>query len=274
MQVVQSIDSHRDEIGVRSACHVDLVWRHVMRGPEMQLDKGFLRVITGELHPMGNLAIVSSPSDAAITQAAIGPLVDTDLPVALLYSRGASDAIAQSLVGLGFQAAPMPAMAIDIERVATTSLPDGCAFLRVGVDESDEWAEAMADGFALPLGLARRFAPKVEGADMAPDATIQFFAVVKDGRQVATTMLYLADGLAGIYCVATLPGERGKGLAAHLTAEALRLAHRAGYRVGVLQSSPSGHPVYRRLGFEDVSTVPMFVRQGNRLSSSDRRAAS
>ena len=118
----------------------------------------------------------------------------------------------------------------------------------------------MAVGYGLPVGLARLFSPEVLGADMAPDAGTQFFSVVKDGRAVATTLLYLADGLAGIYCVATLPDERAKGLAAHLTAEALRRAQRLGYRVGVLQSSPAGHSVYLRLGFEDLATVPMFVR--------------
>jgi ribosomal protein S18 acetylase RimI-like enzyme len=73
-------------------------------------------------------------------------------------------------------------------------------------------------------------------------------------------MLYLADGLAGIYCVATLPEERSKGLGAHATAEALRVAQALGYHVGVLQSSSAGHGVYLRLGFGDYATVPMFIR--------------
>ena len=160
---------------------------------------------------MGNLAVVSNPADAAITEAAIGPLVESNLPVAVLYSRGVSDAIAQTIVALGFHSDAMPAMAVDIERVGATSLPDGYEFVRVGIDESDGWADALAEGYELPAGLARRFSPETLGADTAPDAAVQFFAVVKDGRQVATTMLYLlADGLAGIYCVATLPDERAR----------------------------------------------------------------
>lgn len=73
-------------------------------------------------------------------------------------------------------------------------------------------------------------------------------------------MLYLADGLAGIYCVATLPAERGKGLGAHVTAESLRAALPLGYGVGVLQATEAGHGVYRGLGFTDVGSVPMFIR--------------
>ena len=77
---------------------------------------------------------------------------------------------------------------------------------------------------------------------------------------VATSMLYLANGLAGIYCVTTLAAERGRGLGAHLTAEALRAAGRLGYGVGVLQASTAGRSVYLGLGFRDVGSVPTFIR--------------
>ena len=102
--------------------------------------------------------------------------------------------------------------------------------------------------------------PEVLEVNPARDAKTQFFGVRRDGRLVATSMLYLANGLAGIYCVATMPEERGKGLGAHVTAEALRAAHRIGYRVGVLQSSEEGHSVYLGLGFADLGSVPMFIR--------------
>ena len=44
------------------------------------------------------------------------------------------------------------------------------------------------------------------------------------------------------------------------TAEPLRIAHRLDYRVGVLQASDEGHPVYRRIGFVDVGAVPLYLR--------------
>lgn len=91
---------------------------------------------------------------------------------------------------------------------------------------------------------------------MAPTAQTQFFAVLRDGQPVSTSLLYLADGLAGIYSVSTLPEERGKGFGAHATAEALRAAFTLGYRVGVLQFfrrrqlglSPAGSRTWGRCG--------------------------
>ncbi len=77
---------------------------------------------------------------------------------------------------------------------------------------------------------------------------------------MATSALFLGDGLAGVYCVATLPQERRKGFGAFATAEPLRRVRDLGYRVGILQSSEPGHPVYRRIGFRDVGGVPLYVR--------------
>ena len=102
--------------------------------------------------------------------------------------------------------------------------------------------------------------PEVHKLHEAPDARVQHFGIRVGERMVVSAQLYLANGLAGIYCIATLQDERGKGLAAHITAETLRVAHQIGYRVGVLQSSPAGHSVYQRLGFRDVGAVPMFIR--------------
>ena len=259
--IVQSIDSNRDAVGAGAARHLDLAFRHMMHGPGTEQNANFIRVVTGELHPLGNVAIVSSRGDLEVMRTAAGPLVKDNLPAAMIYPGGVTDAVTQSVVALGFATASMPAMAVDIGGMPATALPPGYAFARIGAgDDGRAWSETLAVGYGLPTGLARLFSPDVLGADMAPGAAMQFFAILRNGRPVATSLLYLADGLAGIYCVATLPEERGKGLGAHVTAEAVRRGGQLGYRVGVLQSTPAGHPIYLGLGFEDMAEVPMFVR--------------
>jgi len=260
--IVGSIGSCGDAIDTRAARHLELAFRHMMRGPGTEHDESFIRLVTGEPHPLGNVAVVSDAGNLATTQAAIGPLLSCDFPAAVLYPNGVSESVARSVAALGFESqGAMPAMAVDIERMAATALPPGYDWARIGAgDDGRGWAEALAVGYGLPQGVARLFSPESLGADLAPGARTQFFAILRDGRAVATSLLYLADGLAGIYCVATLPDERGKGLGAHVTAEALRIAHHLGYGVGVLQSSPAGHSVYLGLGFEDLGEVPMFVR--------------
>jgi GNAT superfamily N-acetyltransferase len=248
------------DIGARAARHLDLVFRSLADGSGVERNAQFMRLLTGELHPMGNLAILSVPDDPESTAAAVRPLLERNLPAAAIFVNGVSAPVAAALAAEGFHPDSMPAMAVAIEQLAPTQLPLGYAFEPIAASDSKGWTEALAAGYAIPLDLARIFSPEVLQVDATPAATTQWFAIVRDGRAVATTLLYLADGLAGIYCVATLPAERGKGLGAHVTAEALRRAHALGSRVGILQSSAAGHSIYLRLGFEDKLTIPMFIR--------------
>ncbi len=260
--IVQSIASAREVIGTRAAQHLDLTFRQLMSRQGAELGDGYLRMMTGEPHPLGNVAIVSDPAELRTTTTAIAPLLACRVPTSVLFPRGLSAAVTQSLVASGYESmGAIPAMAVDLDRMPATALPPDYDWARIGDGEDGRaWTDAFAAGYDLPRGLARLFSPECLGADMAPDAHIQFFAIHHNGRLVATSLLYLADGLAGIYCVATLADKRGKGLGAHITAEPLRIAQRLGYRVGILQSSTAGHPVYLRLGFADFASVPMFVK--------------
>ena len=260
--ITRSIELDRDGIGLRAARHMERVFRTLTAGNGGESKDNYFRWITREPHPLGNVVFQSVESDAASAREAIEPLLAEDLPSAVLFPTGLSADAANSLIAAGFSDSPaIPAMAVDIERLPPTKLPDGYLFTRVTAGRQGEaWADTLAIGYGLPIGLARRFSPAVIGADMAGDARTQFFAVVHDERIVATSMLFLDDGLAGIYSVATLQDERGKGIGGYATAQPLRVAHALGYHVGVLQSSQAGHSVYLGLGFIDVGEVPMFTR--------------
>ena len=258
-----SIAEAGEEIGGIACRHLETVFRDLLAGPDVVREGAFLRLVTGEAHPFGNLAIVSAPGGLEATRAAIEPLAGLAAPSAVLFPAAeVDDETAAFLADRGFGShGSMPAMAVDIDRLAPTSLPAGYRFERVTTeDEGEEWAARFAIGYELPVPVARLFSPALIEVDPASDAPVQFFVVRKGDAIVGTSVLYLADGVAGVYCVATVPEERGKGLGAHATAEPLRLAHGLGYRVGVLQSSEMGHGVYRRLGFEDVGGVPIYVR--------------
>jgi GNAT superfamily N-acetyltransferase len=260
--IVESIESMGAATGTRAARQMDIAFRRMMSGPGSEQTDRWFRLITGEKHPMGNVALISARDDLESTLEAIGPLIDCGAPAAAIFTAGVSQAVSDAVKARGFSTqASMPAMAVDIDAMRPTALPPGYEWARIGGGaEGRAWAAALALGYGLPQPLADLFAPDALGVDMAGDAPVQFFAVLRDGRPVSTSLLYLEDGLAGIYCVSTLPEERQKGLGAHATAEALRVARRLGYRVGVLQSSGAGHPVYLQLGFGDYAQVPMLIR--------------
>ncbi len=245
-----------------AAAHMERAFRYILRGPNVTAEPGFVRLITGEPHPFGNFAVFSETAAPAEMQAAMGPLVECGAPAALLLTAPASDATAKLLADSGFVSDhPMPAMAVETDVLGATSLPPGYTFSRVGEGaESDEWAGQFSVGFEIPHAVGEAFSPNAVHATTAADAPIQYFAIRKGGKMVCTSLVYLADGVAGIYCVATIPEERGRGLAAHVTAEPLRLLRRLGYNVGVLQSTAAGHSVYRRLGFKEFGELGFYVR--------------
>lgn len=79
------------------------------------------------------------------------------------------------------------------------------------------------------------------------------------GDPVSTAAVFPAAGVAGIYCVATLPGHRGKGYAEAIVRHALIHAREQwGIERTILQSSPQAVSLYRRIGYETVTQFLVY----------------
>lgn len=259
---ISSIGSNR-AVAEAIGQHMDAVFRSLKGDPPAQSTAGYVRLITHEPHPLGNFVLLTDGTDVAAARAGVEPLVASSAPAAVILTGLACSADVDAyLAGHGFAAhEPLPAMAITIATLGPTVLPKDHELIRVNRGpEARAWTEAFAIGYELPLRVARAMSPETIEVSPFPDAPLQFFAIRRAGRIIGTSMLALHDGLAGVYCVATVPEERGRGIGAHATAEALRRAGSLGYRVGVLQSSEAGHRVYRRLGFAEYGGVPIYIR--------------
>jgi ribosomal protein S18 acetylase RimI-like enzyme len=150
----------------------------------------------------------------------------------------------------------MPVMAIDVTTVDEVETP---AALKIRpMTDRDELRDYVR-AYAGPLGF--------DGADI--EAVVdreQNFAypdVVRlagfaDGRVVGTCTLSLGTEVAALYCIATDPDHRRRGIATALTREALRIARTSGRRIVTLQASREGEPVYRAIGFETVTRYRLF----------------
>lgn len=79
-----------------------------------------------------------------------------------------------------------------------------------------------------------------------------------DGVPVASSAMVLDSGVAGIYAVATIPEARRKGIGRLMTEFPLFEARQAGYRVGILQASSMGYPIYKKMGFKDVCKFSIY----------------
>lgn len=256
-----SINAIGAPIGAVIAGHIFRAFRSMMCGPDAEIERQFVRLVTGEPHPFANFVCMAHPASADTTKLAIAPLIGCGAPAAALFTGPVTGDAAAALADAGFEPHDgMPAMAVDIDRLPPTALPAGYTFARANnPGQRADWSEAFTAGYGLPARVGPAFCAGV-GVDARDASTLQYFWILHHGAPVATSALFLDNGVAGIYAVATLAERRGKGLGAFLTAEPLRIASRLGHRVGVLQASADGHPVYRRLGFTDFGALPLFVR--------------
>lgn len=234
--------------------------RSHLRGEHCTLAPGFVRFQTGEMHPFANFAAIRESTDIASLHDAIAPLCRSGAPSAVIVPGAIDPPLLTLLTSEGYEVAePMPAMAVDLDGVAEISLPAGYSFEEIGPDRDGPWCDAMARGYGIPRTSADQMGPSAMSEARVGEGS-RSFAIVKGGEIVATSAMFLAGGLAGIYCVATLEQERGKGLGGAATALPLALARSLGYRTGILQASRMGESVYRRLGFETFGGLTLFAR--------------
>ena len=95
-----------------------------------------------------------------------------------------------------------------------------------------------------------------------PGNTFHIVLGLLDGVPVGTSNMFLGAGVAGIMFVATLPAARRRGVGAALTLGPLFEARQMGYRLGILQSSEMGYPVYRQLGFQHLTSMENYYWPG------------
>jgi GNAT superfamily N-acetyltransferase len=163
------------------------------------------------------------------------------------------------------QVGDSPGMALDLE--GWTSGADASAPAPVGVtiepvtDEAGlrRWREVQQRGLGLDDESTDAWwiAHRRPGFD--PDLPLLNWVASLDGVPVAAAALFVGAGVAGIYNVCTVPEARGRGIGGAVTRTALEDAVSRGLRLAVLGASEMGHPVYRHLGFEDVSRLRSYA---------------
>lgn len=93
------------------------------------------------------------------------------------------------------------------------------------------------------------------------DTTVpwRYYLGVKNGRAVATSLLFLGKTSVSVNWVVTVPEARKQGIGAIMTLAALRDARAEGYSYAILTASPFGERIYKRIGFESYCTISKYI---------------
>ena len=154
-----------------------------------------------------------------------------------------------------------PGMAVELTSLRAPPVKPAGLSIRFAHDETTwrAWSIAMALGFGA-LSPDEQYV-QAWCTILRHGTTGQTLAYTGwlDGQPVATALLFLAAGAAGIYLVTTIPEARRKGIGAHMTWHALHQARDMGYRIGVLEASAMGLNVYRSLGFQEYCRIATYL---------------
>jgi hypothetical protein len=140
------------------------------------------------------------------------------------------------------------------------ALPPGVDIRRV---ESDTDALAFAEvmdaaygTYGMPPGTC---APQLGRRSALYAPHVVTFLARLDGKPAAGSMVIATHGVGGVYWVGTTPEARGRGLAELCTRRAGNAGFELGARIAALQASVMGEPIYRRMGYVEVTRYPTFV---------------
>jgi len=189
--------------------------------------------------------------DLAATAAAVGSyFTDRKLPFQLTFREGGRDPSIENLESTGWRRKPEPIPGMTLAMPASPGKPPtGLAIQEVGTHEQlVGFREAAFRGFGYPVSAARIFLNE----RMLALPQVRLYAGLVDGAVVSTSMLIATGVVAGIYWVATLEQQRGRGYGEALTWAAIAGGREFGCRIASLQASKLGQPVYARMGFEHV----------------------
>lgn len=164
--------------------------------------------------------------------------------------------LAEQLQARGFFSEFAPGMAADLHTVDFDVPPPAGLKIRLVADESAmaDWLRVLVVGSSFPTEIERVLFDLLERLGFHVNPTVRFFLGTLNDQPVSTSMLFLGGGIAGIYCVTTVPGVRQRGIGTALTLAAMREGLAGGYHVAGLQSSEMGLRAYQRLGFREYCT--------------------
>ena len=167
----------------------------------------------------------------------------------------ADDELLAAPVTLGLEREPWPMPGLVMTPIPAAPPPaGGVSVRRVGVEEHAQFIQVLNES-GLPLQTSlRAFA-----AHMLGEPDLAMFVGYVDGRPVGSSVAVGTPDAGGVYVVGTVESARRRGVGTALTWAAVDQIRAWGHDHAVLQSSPLGFGVYKRMGFQTVVQYAVFT---------------
>jgi len=141
--------------------------------------------------------------------------------------------------------------------------PSGCCVREVeSAGQLDDWLEVFAENFQVTASLETRFHAVWSTQLGGEGERLRPFLATWQGVPAATALLFEAAGVAGLYCVSTVPALRRRGIGRAVALAALVAGARGGFPTAVLQATPAGLSIYEALGFRTCCRFSYYYGDG------------
>ena len=261
---------HADDLFAAQEANMAAFWLAYGRGPgcSASADPNAAWFYTGVAYPLFN-----GVASARLQPQQVQPVID--ILSGHIARRGAPglwwvgpqsrpDNLGETLQQSGMQPiGETPAMALDLRSLPQALEPiAGLTVEKVrGPDMQALWARTAGIGTEAPEDAVDAL-ERLEATLGDPGYAHQRrYVGFLDGVPVASAALVLEAGVAGIYAVATIPDARRRGIGRLMTTLPLIEARaELGYRIGILQASSMGRPVYAKMGFTEIGSYRLYMQ--------------
>jgi ribosomal protein S18 acetylase RimI-like enzyme len=225
-------------------------------------DQGSVRCLSGLPHPLGNLVIERQqnlPEFMGLLQELETWCSKAHVPVSVLLFPfdGLETCISEAGKRKWIYILSLPGMwmAMEDETNCEPIAPAVEIRLVKSPEDLDLVCGVLAEGYPIPDKLADLFMRGIQEYGDGPDKEAVNFLLTVKGAPAACASVCVKDGVAGIYCVATLERFRRQGLGGQVTRAALRHGWQLGATHALLHATKEGEPVYRRIGFTEACRI-------------------
>ncbi len=152
-------------------------------------------------------------------------------------------------------------MALDIENQNHIQTPEGLEICLVdNLTLLQEWttivSQSLFNKSSLDIDLLVNF---------IVDDQVKMFIGKCNGVPVASSLMYISNGVAGIYMIATSNEFRKKGFGSAITSFTIAEAAKSQCQTVILHATSAGKSIYMKLGFCEFNAYNIFWKVGKKF---------
>lgn len=124
----------------------------------------------------------------------------------------------------------------------------------------DDFTAVWCASFGTPEWTLPAVLSEPPKSDRASGIRNRLYVGYANGTPVACSAVTVTEGVAGIFCVGTIKGFRGRGYGSAMTRAAIDGGRSIGAQAAYLAATKLGAGVYKRIGFRTVAEYPTWKK--------------